>query len=141
VAVGPIFAAGTPWRLAREIEAALPDIAARRLFKRRMRRAFLQARVSPSRMARRALAIESHDRRADCAAVSCPTLIIHGDPALDHVVHAAGTSEYAQVIPGAQRAVLEGTGHLGCITKPGQFAGIIRQFVAASVRDGRHSAA
>jgi pimeloyl-ACP methyl ester carboxylesterase len=138
---GPVFAAESPWRLRREINVALPDNADRRRFRGEQARALMRAPLSFSRMAVRARSIELHDRRADCAQVSCPTLIIHGDPALDHVVNAGGTSEYVQLIRGARVAVMEQTGHLGCITRPHEFAAIVRTFLSAAQQDSHHSAA
>ena len=138
---GPVFAAESPWRLRREINIALPARIDRRRFRIEQARTLMRAPLSFSRMAIRARAIELHDRRADCALVACPTLIIHGDPALDHVVNTGGTSEYAQLIRGARVAMMEGTGHLGCITRPREFAAVVRAFLSASQQDSHHSAA
>jgi 3-oxoadipate enol-lactonase len=126
---GPLFLAGTPGRLRHEIAAALPDRAARRRFARSQFWTIVRAPVSPTRMAARALLMERSGVDMDCAAVSSPTLIITGEPALDHVVPVGGTSEYTRSIRGAQHVVLEGTGHLGSITRPEIFAGLVHRFV------------
>jgi pimeloyl-ACP methyl ester carboxylesterase len=47
-----------------------------------------------------------------------------------------GSSEYVRLIAGAQAAVLPDTGHIGCNTRPQQFAALIRRFV-----DDQHHAA
>ena len=138
---GPVFALESPWRLLPEINASLPTAEERRKFRRQLRRTLVQAPVSLSRMAVRARAIESHDKRSDCKAVSCRTLVVHGEPSLDHVVNPAGTSEYERVIHGAQRVLLANTGHLGCITRPEEFAAIVHRFISSVNQDSRHSAA
>jgi len=137
---GPIFAAESPSRLGAEMRAAFPDEAMRREFIRRQMLTFREAPLSASRMARRALLIESYDRAADCALVTCPTLIVHGDPSLDFVVDANGTADYARLIPGSRVAVLERTGHIGSITEPRRFAEIVGSFLDAG-KDSRPSAA
>jgi pimeloyl-ACP methyl ester carboxylesterase len=138
---GPLFAVESPWRLRREIKMALPNNAERRAFTRRQLATVLRAPLSLSRMAGRAQSIEAHDRLADCALVSCPTLIVHGHPSLDFVVNARETAEYARLIRGARVATMEQTGHLGSITRPDEFAAIVQQFLHASHKDSRHSAA
>ena len=98
---GPAFLAESPWRLRKEIVAALPEWPARRRYLREQLRTVLTAPVSLSRMAARARLIASYDRVADCAHVSAPTLIVQGDEALDHVTGSGGTSEYARLIRNA----------------------------------------
>jgi pimeloyl-ACP methyl ester carboxylesterase len=138
---GLAFAAESPWRLRPEIKAALPERSDRRRFMRDQLRTLVDAPLSLSRMAARAHSIESHDRRADCALVSCPTLIVYGDPALDLIVDTRSTEEYGQLIRGASLVRMERTGHLGSITRPGEFAGIVHGFLQASNQGTRHSAA
>lgn len=138
---GPLFAAESPSRLKREVRAALPDEAARRAFMRTQLLTFRAAPLSVSRMAGRALLIESHDRAADAARISCPTLIVHGEPSLDFVVDARETADYSHLIKDARAVMIEETGHLGAITKPQQFAGVVGHFLDSSLKDSRHSAA
>lgn len=125
---GPVFLAEAPWRLRDELRVALPDGAARRRFKRAQLRTFLEAPLSLSRMARRARLIAEIDGAAESRRVACPTLVLTGEPALDHVVAAEGASAYGALIPGARTAILHGTGHLGLVTKPDEFARTIRAF-------------
>ena len=138
---GPLFLAETPFRLRREVRAAIPDKLERRRFTRRQVMTVLEAPVSTLRMAARARLIGQADRQRDCAAIACPALIIHGDAALDHVVDVGGTSEYSRLIGGAATAVIEQTGHLGSITRPREFAAIVARFADASRQDDHHSAA
>ena len=126
---GPLFLAETPWRLRGEMAVAFPDRRARRRFRRQALRTLVSAPVSFSQMAARARLIERFDVPAACATVSAPTLIVTGEPHLDHVVPVGGSSEYARLIAGARSAVLERTGHLGSVTRPDAFARLVRDFV------------
>jgi 3-oxoadipate enol-lactonase len=138
---GPLFAAESPSRLRAEVKAALPDETERRQFMRKQMHTFRRAPLSVSRMAARALLIESYDRTADCASVACPTLVVHGEPSLDFVVDANETASYGRLIPGAHVVMLERTGHLGSITQPRRFADIVSSFLDAARKDNQHSAA
>jgi 3-oxoadipate enol-lactonase len=138
---GPLFAAESPSRMKAELDVAFPGESDRRRFVRRQMRTFREAPLSASRMARRALLIESYDRAADCARVTCPTLVVHGEPALDFVVDANGTAGYGQLIRGARVVMMERTGHLGSITQPLRFAEIVSGFLRNAGKDSHHSAA
>lgn len=138
---GPVFLAESPFRLRREIAAALPDSAARRRYLREQLKTVLSAPVSLSRMAARARLIGRYDRVSDCARVTAPTLVIQGDDALDHVTGSGGTHEYASLIAGARHVTMAGTGHLGSVTRADECAALIHQFVHLSVKDNHHSAA
>jgi pimeloyl-ACP methyl ester carboxylesterase len=88
-------------------------------------------------MAERSALVGLRASTDDCARVSAPTLVVSGEPALDRIVPADGTSDYLRLIPGARGARIEDSGHLGYITKPDVFAGIVKSFL-----DGqRHAAA
>ena len=112
----PLFVVETPFRLRHELRWAFVKAA-------------LSTRVSFSAIARRAQLIESTDIAADCRRVTAPTLVITGEPSLDHIVPVHDTEGYMSAIPGAEHIVLTGTGHLGSVTHPGAFATIIRSFV------------
>jgi len=116
---GPLFLIETPFRLRRELHWS--QIAA-----------LLTTRISLSAMARRARVIESTDIAADCRRIVAPTLVVTGEARLDPVVPVANTLEYLRAIPGAQHAVLQGTGHLGSVTRSAEFAEVVRTFVARS---------
>lgn len=133
---GPIFLAETPFRLRPEVVAAIPDAKARRRFALRMLRTALGAPVSLSKMARRARMIATEDVTPDCAGITAPTLVVTGEPHLDHVVPVEGSSEYLRLIANARATVIERTGHLGTITRPEAFTAIVRAFI-----EGQHHAA
>jgi pimeloyl-ACP methyl ester carboxylesterase len=138
---GPLFAAESPARLRRELSAALPDERERRQFINDAVKTFREAPLSAPRMARRALLIESYDRFADCVRVTCPTLVVHGDPSLDFVVDASETANYGHLISGARVVMMERTGHLGSVTQPQRFADIVGSFLDSARKDSQHSAA
>jgi 3-oxoadipate enol-lactonase len=126
----PLFFAAMPSRLWTEVKAAMPEPRMRRAFVQRQLRNLLRAPVSPSQMGARALLIDGMDSAADCANISAPTLVIGGEPTLDYVVPSNGSSDYSRLIAGARTATLEGTGHLGSITKPDVFAGLVDDFLS-----------
>jgi 3-oxoadipate enol-lactonase len=126
---GPVFLAETPRRVRREIAAAIPNRLGRFRFALRQLRAAAGAPVAFARMAERARLISTVDFAREASRVSAPTLVVSGEPRLDFVVPADGTSQYARLIPGARAVRLERTGHLGSITRPDAFAAIVREFV------------
>jgi pimeloyl-ACP methyl ester carboxylesterase len=134
--LGPVFLAETPFRVRGELRAAIADPRARRRFSLDALRTFFRAPVSVGRMAARARLITSNDAIADCARVTAPTLIVTGEAHLDHVVPVEASAEYERLIPRARRAVLPSTGHLGAMTRPHEFAALLRDFV-----EGLHDAA
>ncbi len=138
---GPIFLLESPWRLRQEVLAALPDWPARAHYLREQARTIVTAPVSLARMAARGRLIGRYDRTADARRVSVPTLVLQGDPALDHVTGAGGTHEYANLIPNAALVTMERTGHLGSVTRPTECAALIHRFLVDATKDTRHSAA
>jgi pimeloyl-ACP methyl ester carboxylesterase len=134
---GLLFLAETPWRLRPEIRAAIPDRRERRRFAMQAIGTLFGAPVSLSRMASRARLITKAELHADCARITAPTLIVTGEAHLDHVVPVEGTSEYLRLIQNARSVVVPGTGHLGSVTRPREFAAIVRAFVEGH----RHAAA
>lgn len=137
---GPIFLAEVPRRVRAEIALAIPDRRRRRRFAWQQISTFARAPLSLSRMAVRAQLIASQDQSDDCARIHARTLVVSGEPALDHVVSVAGTSEYVRLIRSATAVRLEQTGHLGYITRADHFASIVRQFLGSD-RAGRNDAA
>jgi pimeloyl-ACP methyl ester carboxylesterase len=126
---GLLFLAETPWRLRREIRAAIPDARERRGFTMNAIRTLFGAPLSLSRMASRARLIANVDLEPECARIAAPTLIVTGEPHLDHVVPVEGSAEYLRLIPNARAVVIPETGHLGSVTRPREFAAIVRAFV------------
>jgi pimeloyl-ACP methyl ester carboxylesterase len=127
----PVFLAETPRRLRREIARAIPRRRERFRFAWWQLLTILRAPVMLGRMAQRAALIERVDFAHDAARVSSPTLVVSGDPGLDFVVPPSTTSAYARIIRDARTATLERTGHIGCVTKPHDFAAIVGDFVEA----------
>ena len=138
---GPVFLAESPWRLRREVMAALPEWPARRRYLLEQLRTIATAPVSLGRMAARARLIASYDRVADCAAVTSPSLVVMGDEALDHVTGSGGTAQYARLIPHARLERMARTGHLGSVTRAADCAEIVHRFLVDANKDRHHSAA
>jgi pimeloyl-ACP methyl ester carboxylesterase len=134
---GPLFLAEAPLRVRAEIASALPARGARLRFAWQQLRTFARAGLSLSQVALRAKLIAAADLEADCRLVKAPTLVVSGDPALDHVVPADGTSQYERLIPGARAVMLDETGHLGSITRPDAFAAVVSAFVTSA--SGSHA--
>jgi pimeloyl-ACP methyl ester carboxylesterase len=127
--LGPLFLAETPFRVRRELRAAMAESSARRRFSLNALRTLLGAPVSLGAMAARARLVTTDAVAADCTQITAPTLILTGEAHLDHVVPVEGAAEYARLIPHARRAVLASTGHLGSMTRPREFAALVREFV------------
>lgn len=125
---GPAFLAEMPWRMRDELRASFPDIADRRRFGRAQVRTFIEAPVSVSRMAARARLIAQAETTRECERITCPTLVVTGEPSLDHVIAVKGESPYASIIKNARSIVMPETGHLGLVTKPATFAAHVKTF-------------
>lgn len=130
--LGPLFLLESPFRLRAELCATFPSVATRSRFAARQFVALVRAPLSPVRMAVRAGLITAVHFSDDCPRVTAPTLIIAGEPGLDRVVPVESTAAHRTLIPGAQFATLDRTGHLGLITRPDRFAAIVHDFVAKS---------
>ena len=126
----PLFVAETPLRLRQEMKAALPSLRDRASFGYAQASKLWTAPVSVSRLAQRARLLRHLDVEGDCDQVSAPTLVITGDRALDRIVPVAGTERYAQLIAGAQHVAIPQTGHLGCNTRPQEFARLVHDFLS-----------
>jgi pimeloyl-ACP methyl ester carboxylesterase len=129
---GPLFLMETPFRVRREVAIAIPSRTGRWRFSLDQLRTLFQAPLSLTRLAARARLLGTGQRAQECAAITAPTMIVHGEPRLDHVVDVEGTTEYGRLIHGARITMLEGTGHLGSITRPELFAEAVRRFVATA---------
>lgn len=138
---GPVFLMESPFRLRREVAAALPGWRARVAYLREQASIIASAPVSLVRMAARARLIGSYDRVTDAGLVSAPTLIVQGEDALDHVTGSGGTGDYAQLISHARHAAMGGTGHIGAVTQPDACAALIHQFLVDAGKDSRDSSA
>lgn len=72
------------------------------------------------------------DLRADAARVGVPVLLAWGDR--DHTVPPEAASEYARLLPRAEVYLSRGGTHCWPLTRPGEFAAAVGDFVR---RDGR----
>ena len=129
---GPLFLVETAWRLRQELSPAFADRGVRWRFVGEKVRTLIQAPVSTGRLAARAMLIPAADAAVHARRIRVPSLIITGEAALDHVVDADGSAEYARLVPGARSIVLERTGHLGTITRPEAFAQIVADFASGA---------
>jgi 3-oxoadipate enol-lactonase len=127
----PAFVSGAIGRLAPEIMTALPTWPGRLRFAAEYAARAVRRPIWPPRMARWARDWQSRDVVAICRLVRARTLVVTGERGLDRVVPFDSTREYVDLIPGAQHAVLTGTGHVGFVSKPGEFARLVGDFIDA----------
>lgn len=126
---GPLFLLETPFRVRREVAAALPSLIARLKFGARQLGTLVRAPLSPTRMAARAALLATTGIAADCARVTAPTLVVTGERGLDLAVPVDRTLAYLRLIPAARHATIERTGHLGSITRPEAFRALVASHV------------
>ena len=128
--LSPVFALSAPVRLYPEIAVAFPNLLVRAVFALRHLHRVTRYPFEPTRMAQRMRLLDGVDFAGDCGRVRAPTLVVTGDRELDRVVPVESTREYVRAIPGATYTRLEGTGHIGLVTKPQRFADVVGGFVA-----------
>jgi pimeloyl-ACP methyl ester carboxylesterase len=121
----PAFLVTTRQRMRPEVLLAIPP-GQRAAFLRRQLARMARAPIAPSLMARRMRLAMAEDFRLAAAHVDVPTLVITGEGGLDRVVPVESTMEYMSLIASARAQVLERTGHLGCVTRPREFAALVR---------------
>jgi pimeloyl-ACP methyl ester carboxylesterase len=126
----PRFLAAAAGRLAPELRGTFPAWRERWMFACRYVWLAITAPASPKRMGLRAKAAAAEDFVDDCRQVAVPTLVLTGEPHLDRVVPVDATLEYTRLIRGARPVTLEGTGHIGLVTRPDRFAAIVGAFVS-----------
>jgi 3-oxoadipate enol-lactonase len=85
--------------------------------------------VSPTRMAAWVNAWRATDIESDCARVAAPTLVMTGEAHLDRVVPVNQTKQYLSLIPGATYVQFRGTGHVGLVSQPKEFAALVDAFL------------
>lgn len=137
----PAFLITSRQRLRPEVLLALPNARERWLFLRHQLTAMARSPISPAIMARRIKLVIDEDFESVARSVRVPTLVITGEEGRDRVVPMASTLEYVSLIPGARHVVLERTGHLGCVTRPREFAALVRSVIAGSQEVRREAAA
>jgi pimeloyl-ACP methyl ester carboxylesterase len=136
-ALAPWFVATSPLRLAPEVLAAFPGIAAAASFSIRQTGRVAAAPLAPTRMAGRVRMLMAVECRTDCARIEAPTLVVTGEPALDRVVAVDDSRQYLSAIRGARYVLFERTGHIGVMTRPDRFAEIIGDFAHACAHADR----
>jgi 3-oxoadipate enol-lactonase len=122
-------------RMYREIAAARPGLLPGLREARRHGANVLRHMFSPARMARR-VHLLAGATPLDLSGIRVPTLVLTGDPELDLVVPVRSTREYLKLIPHARIECVERTGHLGLITRPEVFSGLVAPFAADATRTG-----
>jgi pimeloyl-ACP methyl ester carboxylesterase len=127
----PAFLLTSPARIWPEIRAALQDWGPRIRFVLTHGLRVLMAPMIPARMAGRVRLQQQLDFCGDCGLVRAPTLIVTGEDGLDTVVPVDVTRQYRCLIPGARYEMMDRTGHIGMLTQPQRFAGIVCNFVHA----------
>ena len=127
----PLFVAGATRRVFAELRATFPERRELIDFCRRWSVQIMHAPGVPWRMGARARLAAAERFDNDCARIAVPTLVIAGEHHLDRVVDPADTMSYLTSIAGSQFRLLERTGHLGAVTRPEQFAGLVADFLDA----------
>ena len=61
--------------------------------------------------------------------MTAPVLLVTGEPGLDRVVPVEVTRRYLDQFAAAEHVVLKRTGHIGLVTRPDAFAGVLERFV------------
>ena len=126
--MSPWFVATAPSRLRAEIVAALPNLRDRLRFSAWHGARAVLSPTTPTRMARRIAWARSH-QFANGRSVKAPALVVTGEAVLDRVLPVAVTRRYLDDLDSARHVVLAHTGHLGSVTRPGEFADALGRFV------------
>ncbi|MFL6278726.1 MAG: alpha/beta fold hydrolase [Vicinamibacterales bacterium] len=128
----PAFVLTSPLRLWPEIKAAYDTTHERLAFSFLHALRVFMAPIVPPRMATRVALQQGQDFVPDCARITAPTLIVTGEDDLDQIVPPEVTRHYRQLIRGAQYVQMKRSGHIGLLTHPAQFAGIVSGFINAN---------
>lgn len=129
--VAPAMVAGAVRRLAPEIMTALPTWPARARFAAASMSRTLRKPISPPDMARWVREWMQTDVTELCRRITARSLVVTGEPGLDRVVPYDSTRDYLNLIPGANHVVFHGTGHVGVVSKPREFAKLVGDFIDA----------
>jgi pimeloyl-ACP methyl ester carboxylesterase len=126
--MSPVFLMTAPSRLRPELLAAIPEWRARLRFSASQTAHAIFSPTTPTRMARRIAWARSH-HFANAHSVKVPALLVTGEPALDRVLPVDVSRRYLDDIDSSRHLVLKQTGHLGAVTRPDEFARVVRSFV------------
>lgn len=127
----PAYASRAVGKLTPEIRSAFPTWPERARFAAEYTARVLRRPLSPTKMVRWVRDWMSMDVMALCRGIRARTLVVTGEPHLDRVVPFDSTREYVDLIPGARHAILSGTGHVGLVSKPTEFARLVGDFIDA----------
>ena len=128
--LSPVFALTSPVRLYPEIAVAFPRLADRARFAGGHLYRVTRHAMSPVQMAERMRLAATVDFAADCERVRAPVQVVTGESGLDRVVAVESTRAYLDAIPGARYHEIERTGHMGLVTRPERFAGVVADFAS-----------
>jgi pimeloyl-ACP methyl ester carboxylesterase len=137
--MAPAFWLGAPLRLYPELRAAFP--AARDLLRFVVAHGLrvAGAPTSSARMVRR-LHWLAAARFSTSRPIPVPALVVTGEAALERVVPPADTLRYLEWLPHARVAKVPFTGHSGTVTRAGDFARLVADFITSrSLRADRVS--
>ncbi len=126
----PLFLLDSSRRVAPELRATFPRWVDRARFDAVHGCRVLAAPASPRRMRDRMELLGTTSFEADARRVDAPTFVVTGAEELDRTVPPALTRRYLEHIPDATVGVLENTGHLGTVTRAGEFAAMVAGFVS-----------
>jgi len=138
--LSPFFLLDAPMRSGPELRRSLPRFSERLRFVQHQAKMLRRCWLSPTRMARRVRWLREF-QFSDPASFRGPTLVVTGEADLDRVVRPALTRQYAEALPHARWAVLENTGHLGCVTRPNEFSRLVRTFLDQIAIDEQRASA
>ncbi len=127
--LAPVFMLGAMRRARVELRATMPRRTDRLRFAATAGWYAVQAPASPARMCHR-LALLPGANLSATPAPAMPVLVVTGDADLDKVVPVALTERYLALLPRAERATLERTGHNGILTRADVFARLVAEFRA-----------
>ena len=125
----PAFVMTAPGRARPELRNVFPAWKDRLRFSLRMLRHVAFAPMSSVRAAQRVRLALADDAAAVARRVQAPTLLVTGEDALDQLVPPASTRRYRDCIASTELARLDGTGHMGVITRAPAFAALVGRFV------------
>lgn len=132
----PAFILTAPGRARPELRNVFPSWIDRLRFSAGMLRHVLFAPMSSVRAAQRIRLALADDAAAPARRVQAPTLLVTGEDGLDRLVPPASTRQYRECIAHTEVARLDGTGHMGVITRAPLFASLVGRFVQPDRRPG-----
>ncbi|MEO5820887.1 MAG: alpha/beta hydrolase [Vicinamibacteraceae bacterium] len=125
----PAFVLSAPGRARPELRNVFPAWPDRVRFSARMLRHVLLAPMSSTRAAQRIRLALADDVSAPARRIQVPTLLVTGEDGLDQMVPPESTRRYRACIARTEVARLDGTGHMGVITRAAHFASLVGRFV------------